>query len=95
MGNMTEKNAWQKRKAAMDDVVRVCGETSHRLAPNKAVASVLRALKARLSDSQPNNKPLAATAIAELLTSLESAAVCRFAKLVAPELIEVRRARAR
>ena len=92
MGNMTEKNAWQKRKAAMDDVVRVCGETSHRLAPNKAVASVLRALKARLGDSQPNNKPLAATAIAELLASLESAAVCRFAKLVAPELIEVRRA---
>lgn len=53
----------------------------------QACAEVLKALKARLADSQSNLKPIAAAAIADVLVSLEPTALPKFFRLVGEPLL--------
>jgi hypothetical protein len=65
------KTAWQTRKAAIEEVIGACSRSSNYL-DTKGIAEVLKGLKARLTDSQSNLKPLACTAIAQVILSLDT-----------------------
>lgn len=74
--SLTEgKTSWQNRKTALEAVVAACERSGHYLevAPsaNGALVDLLKALKARLNDTQANLKPLAAAAIGHVIASLE------------------------
>jgi hypothetical protein len=87
LGSADGKNAWQARKVAIEEVMAACENSGRYVEANKAAAEVLKALRARLGDSQSNLKPLAAQAIADLVCSLDEASVPKYARLVAEALL--------
>ncbi len=87
LGSSDGKNAWQARKVAIEEVMAACDNSGRYVEANKAAAEILKALRARLGDSQSNLKPLAAQAISDLVCSLEETAVAKYARLVAEALL--------
>lgn len=68
------KTSWQRRKAAMESIIAACERSGHFLEANKPTGEVVKALKARMSDTQANLKPVAVSAIAHVVASLDSKA---------------------
>lgn len=62
--------AWKKRAAAMDSVQSICESAGGAIEFTKPVQEVLRALKARLSDSNANLKVKAAQVIGVVASSI-------------------------
>jgi cytoskeleton-associated protein 5 len=87
LNNNDGKNAWQTRKAAIEDVIAAAERASHYLEASKSLAEVLKALRGRLSDSQSNLKPMAAGAIAHLVNSVDAASVPKLLRLVGEGLM--------
>ena len=82
------KSSWQVRKTAMETLIAACERSGHFVENTKFVADVLRCLKDRMDDSQANNKPIAASAIGHLVSSLEIEPASKLTKLtVAAALI--------
>lgn len=65
------KNSWQSRKTALETIIQACERSGHFLEFNSTTRDLAKALKDRLTDTQANLKPLGATAIGHLLSSLE------------------------
>lgn len=86
--NLTEgKNSWQNRKTAIEAVSAACERAGFYLECNKATLEVLKALKARVSDTQANLKPLATTAIAQIITSFEKECTIRTFKSLGSSML--------
>jgi hypothetical protein len=68
------KTSWQRRKAAMESIIAACERSAHYLDANKPTGEVVKALKPRMSDTQANLKPLAVSAIAHVVASLDQRA---------------------
>ena len=91
--SLTEgKTSWQNRKNAIEAVIAACERSGHYLevtpgAPAVALVDLLKALKARLNDTQANLKPLAAAAIGHLIASLEPEAGAKHLRPVAGGLV--------
>ncbi len=81
MGLTKGKDAWKGRKAAIEDVIAACKASGQYIEANRAAADVIKGLKERLSDSQSNLKPLAASAIAEVMVSLPTDVAPKFCRL--------------
>ncbi len=85
------KDSWKKRKEALEEVESVCIQYNGLIssAPNcfKDLVKLVRALKARLGDSQSNLKPLAARNIAAILSSVDGSAQAKLGKIVYGSLI--------
>ncbi len=81
MGLTKGKDAWKGRKAAIEDIIAACKASGQHIEANRAAADVVKGLKERLSDSQSNLKPLAASAIAEVMVSLPTDAAPKFCRL--------------
>ena len=91
MATKEGKNAWKLRKAAMDEVNQAL-EKSNGLVSSEdkhlsQVASVIKALRERLDDSQSNLKPQAANLIGKVLGSLDAIAQGKLAKLAFYQLL--------
>ena len=85
------KNAWKLRKSAMDEV-RAAIEKSNGLISTEEkhlsqVASIIKALRNRLDDSQSNLKPLAANLIGDILGSIDAVAQGKLTKLTFSQLL--------
>jgi hypothetical protein len=65
------KNSWQNRKSAMEAVIQACERSGHFIEANSTSRDIIKALKDRLNDTQANLKPLGATALGHLLSSLD------------------------
>ena len=65
------KTSWQRRKAAMESIISCCERSAHYLEANKATGEVVKALKPRMNDTQANLKPIAVSAIAHIVASLD------------------------
>lgn len=87
LNNNDGKNAWQVRKTAIEEVVAGVERSSNYLEASKSLAEVLKALRGRLADSQSNLKPLAAAAIAQVVNSVDVAAVPKLLRLVGEALL--------
>ena len=91
--SLTEgKTSWQNRKNAIEAVIAACERSGHYLevasgAPAVALVDLLKALKARLNDTQANLKPLAAAAIGHLIASLDPEAGAKHLRPVAGGLV--------
>ena len=91
--SLTEgKTSWQNRKNAIEAVIAACERSGHYLevapgAPAAALVDLLKALKARLNDTQANLKPLAAAAIGHLIASLDPEAGAKHLRPVAGGLV--------
>ncbi|CAM9466508.1 unnamed protein product, partial [Hapterophycus canaliculatus] len=81
------KEAWKGRKAAMEDVIQACGKSGNYLEANRFLAEVLKALTPRLADSQSNLKPLAASALAEVASSVGADATTKLTRIYAEPLL--------
>ena len=85
------KNSWQNRKAAIEAVIAACERSGHYLDASKGatanLSDLLKALKARVNDTQANLKPLAATAIGHVVASLDPEPGARHLRAVASGLI--------
>ena len=70
--NFTEgKTSWQRRKAALESIIAACERSTHFLDANKPTGEVVKALKGRMADTQANLKPIAVSAIAHVVASLD------------------------
>lgn len=91
--SLTEgKTSWQNRKNAIEAVIAACERSGHYLevapgAPAVALVDLLKALKARLNDTQANLKPLAAAAIGHLIASLDPEAGAKHLRPIAGGLV--------
>lgn len=72
LGFVDGKTSWQRRKAAMEAIIAACERSGHFLEANKPTGEVVKALKARMNDTQANLKPLAVSAIAHVVASLDA-----------------------
>ncbi len=81
LGLTKGKDAWKGRKAVIEDVIAACKASGQNIEANHAAAGVIKGLKERLSDSQSNLKPLAASAIAEVMLSLPTDTAPKFCRL--------------
>mmetsp|Transcript_363 Transcript_363/g.549 ORF Transcript_363/g.549 Transcript_363/m.549 type:complete len:1476 (+) Transcript_363:109-4536(+) len=91
MGLKENKDSWKKRKEALEEVESVCIQYNGLVssAPDcfKDLVNLMRALKARLGDSQSNLKPVAARNIAAILSSVDGTAQAKLGKIVYGPLI--------
>lgn len=87
MDTTAGKDSWKGRKAAIETVLSACEKSGHYLDAGKGAQAVIKALKGRLSDSQSNLKPMAAGAIAEVVSSLPDDAAPKYCRLFAEALI--------
>ena len=86
--NLTEgKTSWQNRKAAIEAVIAGCEKSGHYLESTKGTVEIVKALKARLIDTQANLKPIAASAISHVVASLDSESGCKLLRAVASGLV--------
>ncbi|DBA05364.1 TPA: hypothetical protein N0F65_007526 [Lagenidium giganteum] len=81
-----DKAAWKKRLAAMDSVQSICEGAACAIEFTKPVAELMRALKARLSDSNANLKVKAAQVIGIVATSI-GPEVAKLSKILGASLI--------
>mmetsp|Transcript_14415 Transcript_14415/g.21637 ORF Transcript_14415/g.21637 Transcript_14415/m.21637 type:complete len:2162 (-) Transcript_14415:214-6699(-) len=81
------KNSWQNRKSAMEAIIQVCERSGHYIAGNATAKEVIKALKDRLNDTQANLKPLGASALGHLISSLEPEYSARVLRVIAGPLI--------
>ena len=81
------KESWKKRKEAIEAVVSACEKSGFYLDATKGTVEVAKALKARLTDTNANLKPLAATAIANIIASLEPENGAKLLRAVAGTLV--------
>ncbi|CAM9903323.1 unnamed protein product [Scytosiphon promiscuus] len=81
------KEAWKGRKAAIEEVIQACGKSGNYLEANRFLVEVLKALTPRLADSQSNLKPLAASALAEVATSVGVDATTKLTRIFAEPLL--------
>jgi len=91
MGLKENKDSWKRRKEALEEVESACirfdGLISSDSSCFQSLVKLMRGLKARLSDSQSNLKPLAAKNIASILGSVDGAAQAKLGKIVYGPLI--------
>ena len=87
MNSVEGKNSWQGRKAAMEAVIAACEKSGHYLDGNRGTVEIVRAFKARLNDTQANLKPIAAAAMAHVVSSLECEVAAKVLKAVAGPLL--------
>lgn len=78
--------AWKKRAAAMDTVQSICDGSGGAIEFTKAVQEVLKALKARLSDSNANLKVKAAQVIGTV-ASCVGPDIAKMSKFLGPTLV--------
>lgn len=71
LGFTDGKNSWQRRKVAMEAIVAACERSAHYLEANKPTGEIVKALKPRMNDTQANLKPIAVSAIAHIVASLD------------------------
>ncbi|CAM9413692.1 unnamed protein product [Ectocarpus fasciculatus] len=81
------KDAWKGRKAAIEEVVQACGKSGNHLEANRFMVEVLKALTPRLADSQSNLKPLAASALAEVASSVGADSSPKLTRIYAEPLL--------
>jgi hypothetical protein len=82
------KTAWQVRKNAFESIIEACVKLGgYLLEYNKSTDEVLRALKFKLQDTQANNKPVALTAIASVLTNMEVDSTVKALRTVGSALV--------
>ncbi len=85
------KDAWKKRKAALEEVEAVCNQYNGLISSSpdsfKSLVELIKALKSRLGDSQSNLKPLAVKNIAAILSSVDGPAQGKLGKIVYKSLI--------
>ncbi|CAM9113078.1 unnamed protein product [Choristocarpus tenellus] len=81
------KDAWKGRKAAMEEIIQACKKSGSHLEANKALVELVKALTPRLADSQSNLKPLAANAIAEVVSSVGPDAAPKLTRIYAEPLL--------
>jgi len=91
MGTKDGKNSWKIRKSAMDEVEAALSKSNGMISTAKKemnyVMSVAKALRERLGDSQSNLKPIAASLLGKLLSSVDGPSQSRLGKLVFPMLL--------
>lgn len=86
--NLTDgKNSWQNRKAAMEAVIAACERSGHYMDGGKQGPEIIKSLKARMNDTQANNKPIAAAAIGHVIASLEIDQAAKLLRLVSTGLL--------
>lgn len=81
-----DKTAWKKRSAAMDTVQSICEGAGGAIEFTKVVAELLRALKARLTDSNANLKVKAAQVIGIVAASI-GPDVAKMSKILGTSLL--------
>lgn len=81
-----DKVAWKKRSAAMDTVQSICEGAGGAIEFTKVVAELLRALKARLTDSNANLKVKAAQVIGIVAASI-GPDVAKMSKILGTSLL--------
>ena len=87
MSNESDKAAWKTRSLALDAVLQICQSAGvSRFEYNRAVSDLMKALKARLSDSNSNLKVKAAQVIGNV-ASCVGPPVSKFSKLILPDLL--------
>lgn len=91
IGTKDGKNSWKIRKSAMDEVETALSKSNGMISTAKKemnyVISVAKALRERLGDSQSNLKPVAASLLGKLLSSVDGPSQSRLGKLVFPMLL--------
>ena len=91
LGSKDGKTAWKLRKEALDEIADALKNCNGMLATNNVEISslleLLRALKARLSDSQSNLKPVAARIIGTILGAVDKISQGKLGKVVLPSLV--------
>lgn len=80
MGTVEGKDSWQIRKVAIERIIAACDSSANYVEMNKFIAEVIKALKLRLNDTQSNLRPLAVSAIAKIVVSLEDDAAVKVIK---------------
>lgn len=90
MGTKEGKNSWKLRKEALEEVEAALKKSNGLVSTEgkslSQLANLMRALRDRLTDSQSNLKPLAASVIGLLLASVEPDGQAKLAKLAFPPL---------
>lgn len=91
-GNKEKKDSWKLRKAALDEVEGACEQYRGLISTSSdaimGLTELMRALNARLSDSQSNLKPIAARNIASILNSIDANSQPKLGKIVYGSLIK-------
>lgn len=81
------KTSWQNRKAAMESIIALCEKSGHYIDYNKGSSELVKALKARINDTQANLKPLAVAAIGHLISSFDCESGCKILKVIAGSIM--------
>jgi len=91
LGKVEGKNSWKVRKQAMDDIngaIDKCGSlilsTGQHLAQ---LVEIVRALNERMNDSQSNLKPVAATVVGKLISSVDEVAQIKLGRILYSTLL--------
>ncbi|CAM9514386.1 unnamed protein product [Chrysoparadoxa australica] len=87
MSDTSHKKAWEGRKASLEAVIAACDKSANYIEASRAILELLKALKERLSDSQSNLKPLAATAIGAVMCSVPAESTPKLCKAIAEPLL--------
>ena len=69
--NFTLKILLKRNNFIAESVISNCEKSGHYLEFNKPTLEILKALKARINDTQANLKPLAVSAIAHIISSFD------------------------
>jgi len=86
--NLVEgKTSWQNRKTAIEAVISSCEKSGHYLEATKGTVEIVKALKARLADTNANLKPIAASAISHVVASLDPDSGSKLLRAVASALV--------
>lgn len=85
------KDAWKKRKAALDEVEVTCSKYNGLISSSPdalpGLVELVRALKSRMKDSQANLKPIAARDISLILNSVDSVSQVKLGRIAYGPLI--------
>ena len=91
MGTKEGKNSWKIRKSAMDEIDAALKKSNGLLSTENnhlsELASIVKALRERLSDSQSNLKPFAARLLGSLLAAVDSLSQGKLCKLAFSKLV--------
>ena len=90
-GTKDGKDAWKKRKAALEEVRGACDDFQGLISTSpdcmSGLIELMRSLKDRLEDSQSNLKPIAAKIIGTILNSVDNNSQAKLGKIVYGQLI--------
>eukprot|EP00804_Cyclotella_cryptica_P000003 CCRYP_013696-RA/>CCRYP_013696-RA protein AED:0.01 eAED:0.01 QI:1339/1/1/1/1/1/5/219/1350 len=91
VNNTEGKSSWKLRKEALEEVIQEASKCSGLISTEAKAYSSLKelliALRSRLNDSQSNLKPLAATAMENILSRVDDASQAKFGRIVFPSLV--------